>query len=364
MNKDISTEELIHQFSVAEDGSFTMREDALLHEITEQAENKTSIAITILSIFGGVFSTGAFLAFLFITGIYESEEAILVLGIGLIGASLWLNKAFNKISIDAISVTAYLIGLVMIGFSFAEIGLLPFHIFMIFILLAFVSLAIIRTFVLSLLSFLLIFGSSFGMVIENTGTFTTINIYMVVLVLLFAGVSLNESTILAHAKKLSKLYQPLYLALVVSLISLLLVGFTAINYVDYEASTVDVSWLPSIIISMAILYVTFKITSLFFVELSQLQQILIYGGTIFILAPTLFAPSLSGTLLIVLISYYVNNNVSLVMGILAFIYSIFQFYYYLGYTLLFKSILLFVTGVLFLLVYFLFTFKSTSNEKI
>ncbi|WP_417936263.1 DUF4401 domain-containing protein [Flagellimonas ochracea] len=77
--------------------------------------------------------------------------------------------------------------------------------------------------------------------------------------------------------------------------------------------------------------------------------------------PTLFAPGISGSLLIVLLCFKVNYKTGFIIGIISLIYSIGQYYYDLSFTLLTKSIILFLSGVLLLVFYMVFNKKLGSK---
>jgi len=94
------------------------------------------------------------------------------------------------------------------------------------------------------------------------------------------------------------------------------------------------------------------------------SKVLIYALSVLILIPTIFSPSISGAIVIVLLSFLVNYKTGLAIGIISIIYFVSQYYYDLNFTLLTKSIILFVSGIIFL-VFYLFTTKNLSaNEKI
>jgi len=82
------------------------------------------------------------------------------------------------------------------------------------------------------------------------------------------------------------------------------------------------------------------------------------------LVSTIFSPSISGAMIIVLLSFLVNYKTGLAIGIISLIYFISQYYYDLNFTLLTKSIILFSSGIVFLLFYLFTTKKLNSNEKI
>jgi uncharacterized membrane protein len=94
------------------------------------------------------------------------------------------------------------------------------------------------------------------------------------------------------------------------------------------------------------------------------EKTTIYALSFVLLLSTAMSPAIAGALLIILLAFMVNHKTGFAVGIISFIYFVSQFYYDLGYTLLLKSILMFSTGVLFMLIY-LFTYKKLhANEKI
>jgi len=91
---------------------------------------------------------------------------------------------------------------------------------------------------------------------------------------------------------------------------------------------------------------------------------LIYSVSILFLIPTAISPAISGALLILLLSFLVNYKSGLVIGVISFIYFISQYYYDLNFTLLTKSIILFVSGIVFLLFYVFTHKKLGQNEEV
>lgn len=362
MNKKISISELINQYKATEGESFSINEQAIITETVEQAANKTTLTITILSILGGFFATLTFLGFLLLTGLYNSEESLLAFGLLFIIASVWLNKVYNKTIIDTISVTAYLTGFCMVGFSLEEFQANENAVFLIFIAIASMSIVIHQTYILSLLSFLIILGSIFGLINMHDTIAIFPYIYIAVLVFIVSMLALNESRIISFNSKILKLYQPLFLAFTVALITVL--GFsTVIDSYMLEVKN-NYSWIGSVASIMMVLFTISKIKKWHESESSTLQNVITYAGTVIVLAPTIYSPAIAGGLLIILLSYLLNNKVTLVIGILSFIYSISLYYYNLEYTLLYKSIILVVSGLLFLFAYIIYINKVKSHEKI
>jgi len=93
-------------------------------------------------------------------------------------------------------------------------------------------------------------------------------------------------------------------------------------------------------------------------------KITIYGITLLTILPTALSPAISGAILLIVLGFLVNYKTGLILGIVSFIYFISQYYYDLNFTLLTKSILLFLSGILFVLLYLLTHKKLSSNEKV
>ena len=122
-------------------------------------------------------------------------------------------------------------------------------------------------------------------------------------------------------------------------------------------------WLSSLVIIAAIMYVIYILLALFKMPPGK-EKTIIYALSFVLLLSTAMSPAISGALLIILLAFMVNHKTGFAVGIISFIYFVSQYYYDLGYTLLVKSVLMFSTGILFMLIY-LFTYKKLhTNEKI
>jgi hypothetical protein len=364
MNKGTSISELINQFKESEGESFEINEQAIIAETVEQAANKTTLAITVLSILGGFFATLSFLGFLAIAGLYDSEAAVMIFGMLFVAGSLALNKSYNKPIIDTICVSAFAIGFCMVAFAMEQMHIDENMICLALMFAAAGVLAINQSFLLSLLSFGIVFGGVGVFLSLNNTFYLSAHFYLLFLTIILTVVSLHEALLITRLRKFSKLYQPLYLSLVCCFIATaFIISVERLSY-TLDVPQPNYSWLSSSAIIIGIVYTVSKIILLYPVKDNMVQKLLIYAGVVIILLPTFYAPAISGGLLIILISYLVNNKITLVAGILSFIYAISHYYYNLEYTLLTKSILLFVSGMLFLLAYVVFISKIKSDEKI
>ena len=117
MDKLTSKRALLDSIRLSEGAKFECDENAIYEEYTTQGENKSSLAIKVLSIFGGFLATLSFLGFLAIAGLYNSEFGLLIFGIGFIISAIWLNKAYDKLIIDTFSISIYVIGFALLSFG-------------------------------------------------------------------------------------------------------------------------------------------------------------------------------------------------------------------------------------------------------
>ncbi|MGJ8743373.1 DUF4401 domain-containing protein [Polaribacter sp.] len=358
MDKLTSKKALLDTIRLSEGVNFECDENAVFKEYELLLENKSSLAIKILSIFGGLLAMLAFLGFLGIAGLYNSESGLLLFGIGFIVLAIWLNKVYDKLIIDTFSISIYIIGFAMLAIGLTGLKVEENSIILLISAIAICSLCITQNYLLSLISILTIFGCCLSLIVSNK-LYNLVHLYIAFTTLIMCYLFLNEAKIIVTHQKLSKLYNPVRIGLILSL----LFGLVAIGKKNVLPIQENYLWLSSIIMIMVILYLVSII-----IKINQIKaiksKILIYSLSFFILLSTVFSPAISGAILIMLLSFLVNYKTGVIIGIIAFIYFISQYYYDLNFTLLTKSILLFVSGVLFLLFYLFTTKNLHSDEKI
>ena len=96
---------------------------------------------------------------------------------------------------------------------------------------------------------------------------------------------------------------------------------------------------------------------------SLIHQVCIYLLCILICLPSLHAPYLSGSILLILICFHYGYKAECAAALLLFIYAVSKYYYDLNLSLLVKSITLFFTGIIFMIAWYYFTQKRTKHEK-
>lgn len=354
-NKE-NIQEILSYLQTTEEEELDFDEEAIVAAY-QRSNGNHSLAIKILSIFGGLLACLAFLGFLFLAGLYNSQTGLSLVGTICIVVSILISKDQDKVTLDTVSVSSFITGFILIAVGFFQLEANESFLYIIFIIIALCSLRIVQAYILSFISVLIINGSILMLLISNRD-YKLAYIYIAVLALANVYFFLKEAMIIASGKRLSRLYEPLRIGLIVSLLSVLC--FICIGMIPLLP---NYRWFSSIVIVSAILYLISILINRLGISGKQYKAG-IYILSVLLLLPVALSPAISGALLIMLLSFLVNYKTGLVLAIIAFIYFIAQYYYDLSLTLLTKSILLFSSGVLFIVLY-LFTHKKlTTNEKI
>lgn len=347
MDKSTYLKQIIATLGISEETSFTYDEKAILKEYTSQEATRSSLLIKILSIIGGFIGCFTFFGFLMIAGLYDSGVGMLIFGLSLLIISIWMNKTNHQLIIDTLSICTYVVGYILVFMGLAELDINANIVILIGIIIAITSLILLQTYLLSFLAVLVISGCLFAFIETNNLDFL-IHAYNALLVISLTYFILFEAQIISNSKKLSLLYNPIRIGLVFSFIA----GLIAVGKKELLDINADYIWLSSIASIIALCYITKRILGILKITDTS-KQALFYILTLLVLGSIILAPAILGSLLILLLCFLVNYKTGFVIGILALIYFICQYYYDLNFTLLTKSIILFVSGVLFLFFYFL-----------
>lgn len=349
--------ELMDYFQSTEENLVKFDEEAIISAYQKNNDTQ-SLSIKILSVFGGLLASLAFLGFLSIAGLFNSDMGLLVFGVIFIAGSIWINKKYDRIIIDTLSVSSFIIGFVLFGFGLSQFQINEDIICIVFIIMAFSSLSMVQNYILSFVSILIINGSILTLIIANTA-YNLIHFHVSVLALTIVFFFLKEAKLISISRTFSKLYNPVRIGLIFSLLS----GLFCLGKRGILPVSADYIWISSIIIILSIIYLISTLFNLLQISESR-HKICIYSFTLLALVPTALSPAISGAILIILLSFMVNYKTGLTIGIISFIYFISQYYYDLNFTLLTKSILLFLSGILFIGLYLFIHKKRTSNEKV
>lgn len=338
--------------------AFEYDDVALSQAYSKSSENPSSLTIKILSIFGGFLSTITFLIFIAITGLYDSEYALIVLGFIFITCSIILNKRFDLLVIESFSITLYIVGFLLVMFALSSFKIDDNIIAISSAVLALICLCVTRNYLLVFISVLIIMVSILFLII-NMEVYEMLHVYVGGLTILLTYIYLNEGRIITTFKQISKLYNPIRISLVFAL----LMGLMALTKSEVIPYSVNLVWLSSLIIGGAVLFATKSVLNINNIQNNQ-DRLKAYGFVVLLLVPTVFAPSIAGAILILLLSFFVNHKTGMAIGIIAIIYFISQYYYDMSVTLLTKSIILFISGLIFIIIYFLAPQKKDYDGKI
>ena len=213
-----------------------------------------------------------------------------------------------------------------------------------------------KGFILPFLSVILFIISFLGELAYLSSSIQLLQIAVVPVLAVFLFTNLYERNILTGLKEnLVSKYTPFHSGLFVSCICLL--AGLSVNY-----GIPAPYWLLSIFIWIGILLIIQRIMPVMEVT-NPVSQIGIGILCILICLPTMFAPYLSGSLLLILICFHYGYKAECAAALLLFIYAVSKYYYDLNLSLLVKSITLFFTGIIFMIAWYYFTQKRTKHEK-
>jgi hypothetical protein len=358
MKQENEIRDLLVQIISAENSTVEFDEAGIIAEYLHKDAEKSSLAIKILTILGGFLATLAFLGFFMAAGLYKSGILTIIFGVISVGSSIWLNKAYDRLIIDTFSISLYACGLFLIGIGADQVNLDENILPLIFILIGLCTLAITQNFIISFISVLVIFGSLLWL-IGIHHSYIAVHAYMLVATAIMVYWLLAEAKIISTVSKLSRLYNPVKMGLVIAFIA----GLCLLSINEIFPVPVIYPWISSIITIAGLIYVVYMLCKQLSINVIS-ERLLIYVMSLVILAPTIMAPGISGSLLIILLCFMVNYKTGFTLGILSLISFVSLYYYDLGYSLFTKSWMMMGTGLLFLIIY-LFTYKKLkSNEKV
>ncbi len=341
-----------------QDPSFEWKEEAIAAEYRTNEGGGTSLILSVLSILGGILATLAFLGFVFMAGLYKSVAGQIALSMTLIGFGIWLSRQYGRVFLDTLSVTGFISGLMLLVMALVsyELDLSSSFVSVITIVVSLIAIALAQTRVLTFICVLIINGCMLQLILSNFA-YGILDIFTAGMAVLVTLVYVNEAKIIAAGPLPASLYSPVSIGLALSFVSC----FAFFGLQRYTGISLSNGWIPSIVIIVAILYVVYRV--LYTLHATKFRYAILVAVAL-VLLPAAFAPAITGSLLVLLLGFYVNHKTTFVLGILSFIYFVIQYYYDLELTLLVKSIVMFASGILFLLLYFFTNKKLAADEKI
>ena len=305
---------------------------------------KSNLTIEVLSIIGGILTAIFFLGFLALASILRSEISCLITGSILIITTLIINRRLTKPFLDAMNITCYIAGCILAGFGMSSnIDVL----FIVLIGISIVTMLLSKGFILTFLSVVSFYTALFGEITNLLSPPNPLNVAIVPIMAVFLFVNLLETKILSHTNGDLSKYKPIHSGLFVSCV--LALGGLSINYLTQSSN----DWIISVFMLAGILITVYKIMQVMQVK-SLIHQVCIYLLCILICLPSLHAPYLSGSILLILICFHYGYKAECAAALLLFIYAISKYYYDLEKRQDMKkySSILIIANLVLLLVYF------------
>lgn len=318
-------------------------------------EQKNNLTIHVVSIIGGILTAIFLLGFLALSSIIDSQETSLIAGCVLMIATLTISRLIIKPFLDAMNITLYIAGCVLLAFGISDnVNIL----FGVLIGVSILTFLLSKGFILPFLSVILFNISLFGEIAHWSSSWYPLQIAVVPIVAAFLLTNLYERRLLNRLKEgnFSSKYRPFHAGLFIS--SIFALSGTSSTYLTSGMN----EWIISVFLWMGILLMVHKIMRVMEVE-NPASKAGIYLLSVVICLPTLFAPYVSGSLLLILICFHYGYKAECGAALLLFVYSISKYYYDLNITLLVKSLTLFFIGIALITAWYFFTQKRTNNEK-
>lgn len=312
-------------------------------EIIDDADTYKGLGIKVLSIVGGLLGTGFFLGFVLLA-ISSSEELTLALGFTLTAGAIFVSKQSKHTVLDTACIATYLAGYAMVGYGLSkQIG--DNMLTCTLLTLALVTPILTSGFMLNFFSVLLINGGIFALININS-VYQLVHVFTAVLAAAYVALALFEPQLIAYNKGINKRYMAWLNGLLFSFIALL--AYLGIN--ELHSRQLTNGYVTALILILLTGFVLTRIISQA-VKPDTGSRATIYAIGVLVLVSTVFAPAISGSLLIILVSYRVGHHTGLIVGIIALVYFTGQYYYDLSYTLLVKSEIMVASGILFLVAW-------------
>ena len=308
---------------------------------------KTPIVLNILIFFASFFAVGTLSAFLGILGLYDNEFALIFFGILFLGGTVYLSHVQPVPMFHG----AYL-AFFMTGKSVLAIGIyLLFEnveaVSLLLMLISFGLLFILRNYVMLIVSMIIIHYCVLFFLFTLGVSSHFLYVYLPILLGLLVYVFAYEIEFKAKNKHLETIYYPLRDALSLIWIQMMLFS-SQLHYFSEFNLDEWVFWI-------------FHIIALIFILRHMLLVLDLYNETRYyalgmlltlLFLPTVFTPAITGTMVLLLLSFHQRYLLGMIMSIVGFVWFISKFYYDLSMSLFEKSLILIGVGIIFIGLYF------------
>lgn len=326
----------------------------------EQQKNNSSsnLAVRILSVVGGVLAAICLILFLALTSdISRSGVALSVFGICFIAAAIVANRTVSQLFLDTFITAFYVAGCIALCYAMVDNHWNIHLICLVFLLIAVLTFLCSKGVFFPLLAVLLFNGAFTWFIMESAEKKEISQVPVLLMGIAFLALNLYEARVIAVHPAMKRLIRPLHTGFFLSFCCGL-VWMSSVSYAFGWSVT-----LLTVFIWVGIALVIGRVMKVMKVEKLE-TQIGVYVVCLALLIPTVFAPSLSGALLLLLLCFGFGYKVEMGASLVLLVYTIVKYYYDLQLTLLVKSGTLFFTGVVLLLLWYFFTKHTRRHEDI
>lgn len=330
------------------------------HFLEGQEEDASQpVVLKVLSLLGGVFAMIAFAVFLFLIHLYESTVGLITVGLACIIAGVIVGREVKRLLLDTFAISIFVLGFVILVLAFNKLDWSDTLSSLICIGIALLCVFLIRRQILILVS-VFIANISFMWCIYSLPSYSYEfgMVYCAVLAIVLVVLCVLEDKLVAINAFVQRIYQPTVNASVVAF----LLAVAYLDGVSAEKYISAVKWVSVIVLLFSYLVLLHKLVKTLGVT-TLFQKIPIYFLGVILALPSLVTSGVSASLLLVLAGFMFSQRAFFVLGLAAYLYFMSRFYYTIQMGLLEKSVMLMVSGLLLLAIYFKIYFKALPDGK-
>lgn len=321
------------------------------------SSTSSNLAVRILSVVGGLLASICLILFLVLTSeISRSGVALSVIGSSFIAAALVGNRTISQLFLDTVITAFYVTGCIALCYAMADNRWNVHLICLVFLLIAVLTFLCSKGVFFPLLSVLLFNGALTWFIMESVEKIEISQMPVLLMGAIFLILNLCEARIITAHPAMKRLIRPLHTGFFLSF-SCGLVWMSGIGYTfDHWVGVLSVFLWVGIALMLRQVMKVMKVDK-------PKTQVGVYLVCLALLIPTIFAPSLSGALLLLLVCFAYGYKLEVGASLVLLVYTIVKYYYELHLTLLMKSGTLFFTGVVLLFVWYFFTKHTRRHEE-
>lgn len=318
---------------------------------TQQKEVGAPFIVKLLSIFGG-FTTMSFVLFLFaLLEFYKYDAVTLGMGLGFVIGGILMSRHKLSLLFNSFGITMYLAGIVFTILGMQGLNISDDVVFGVVAIIGVISWVFSGSYLMKTLAFI---STGLALVAFNYTDFKiSLQLLLGVYLMLFSCAIFLEGHLLSSQWNVNRLFYSLRSGSLFLILYLLVC--LSLNIEDFGVSN---KWISSIPFVVILFYLTHKVSR----KLQLKSPVYAYVITGLICGSVFMAPSLLGGLTLVLATFYVNYKTGFYLGLISIIYFVSRYYYDLDLTLLEKSGVIFGTGLVLMLIYFIIR-KQLNYEK-